>query len=99
MTQHIHIVSNVSFSDIPYTPFVTSRQLMDVDQPREDITIFVMDEIGAIWNSRDFKTNISTNYLETFCRCVRTKYILSVRRKDSISVMHFYDRSQLTLCA
>lgn len=87
VTQHIHIVSNVSFSDIPYTPFVTSRQLMDVDQPREDITIFVMDEIGAIWNSRDFKTNISTELLRNLLQVRKNKiYIIGTSQR-----FHFCD--------
>lgn len=87
VTQHIHIVSNVSFSDIPYTPFVTSRQLMDVEQPREDITIFVMDEIGAIWNSRDFKTNISTELLRNLLQVRKNKiYIIGTSQR-----FHFCD--------
>ena len=73
VTQHIHIVSNVTFKDIPYTPFITSRQLMNVEQPKQDVTIFVMDEIGAIWNSRDFKTNISTELLRNLLQVRKNK--------------------------
>lgn len=71
--QRIHIVSNITFKDIPYTPFVTSRQLMNVEQPRQDVTIFVFDEVGAIWNSRDFKTNISTELLRNLLQVRKTK--------------------------
>lgn len=87
VTQHIHIVSNVSFSDIPYTPFVTSKQLMDVRQPRQDVTIFIMDEIGAIWNSRDFKTNISTELLRNLLQVRKNKiYIIGTSQR-----FHFCD--------
>lgn len=80
--QHIHIISNVSFTDIPYTPFVTSRQLMDVEQPKQDVTIFVMDEIGAIWNSRDFKTNISTELLRNLLQVRKNKiYIIGTSQR------------------
>lgn len=71
--QKIHIISNITFKDIPYTPFVTSRQLMHVEQPRQDVTIFVFDELGAIWNSRDFKTNISTELLRNLLQVRKNK--------------------------
>ena len=71
--QRIHIVSNITFKDIPYTSFVTSRQLMNVEQPKQDVTIFVFDEVGAIWNSRDFKTNISTELLRNLLQVRKNK--------------------------
>lgn len=71
--QRIHIVSNITFKDIPYTPFVTSRQLMNVEQSKQDVTIFVFDEVGAIWNSRDFKTNISTELLRNLLQVRKNK--------------------------
>lgn len=71
--QKIHIISNITFKDIPYTPFVTSRQLMHVEQPKQDVTIFVFDEVGAIWNSRDFKTNISTELLRNLLQVRKNK--------------------------
>lgn len=87
VAQHIHIVSNVSFTDLPYTPFVTSRQLMNVEQPPQDVTIFVMDEIGAIWNSRDFKTNISTELLRNLLQVRKNKiYIIGTSQR-----FHFCD--------
>ena len=82
VTQHIHIVSNVTFKDIPYIPFITSRQLMNVEQPKQDVTIFVMDEIGAIWNSRDFKTNISTELLRNLLQVRKNKiYIVGTSQR------------------
>ena len=69
------------------TPFVTSKQLMDVRQPRQDVTIFVMDEIGAIWNSRDFKTNISTELLRNLLQVRKNKiYIIGTSQR-----FHFCD--------
>lgn len=82
VTQHIHLISNITFRDLPYTPFLTSRQLMDVEQPEQDITIFVMDEIGAIWNSRDFKTNISTELLRNLLQVRKNKiYIIGTSQR------------------
>ena len=80
--QRIHIVSNITFKDIPYTPFITSRQLMNVEQSKQDVTIFVMDEIGAIWNSRDFKTNISTELLRNLLQVRKNKiYIIGTSQR------------------
>jgi hypothetical protein len=73
VTQHIHLISNIDFSDLPYTKFVSSSQLMTVNQPPQDVTLFVFDEIGAIWNSRDYKTNISTELLRNLLQCRKNK--------------------------
>ncbi len=71
VTQHIHIISNVEFTTIPYVKFYSAEQLKNVVQESQDITIFVFDEIGAIWNSRNYKDNISTELL---------KHLLQVRK-------------------
>ena len=55
VTQHIHLISNVELLDVPYTPFTTAEQLKNVVQDEDDVTLFVFDEVGAIWN-RDRKS-------------------------------------------
>lgn len=73
VTQHIHIISNVTLTDIPYTPFKSVAQLKNVEQGTEDITIFVFDEVGAIWNSRNYKDNISTELLKRLLQVRKNK--------------------------
>jgi len=73
VTQNIHIISNVTLTDIPYTPFKSVSQLKNVEQGTEDVTIFVFDEIGAIWNSRNYKDNISTELLKRLLQVRKNK--------------------------
>lgn len=73
VTQHIHLISNVELLDVPYTPFVSAEQLKTVEQGPEDITVFVFDEVGAIWNSRNYRDNISTELLKTLLQVRKNK--------------------------
>lgn len=61
--QKIHIISNVDLMDVPYTKFVSVEQLLHIEQDPNDVTIIFIDEIGGLYNSRDFKTNFSTEQL------------------------------------
>lgn len=64
--QRIHIISNVELYDIPYIKFESVNQFIDIDKYEfgpMDITIYLLDESGAIFNSREFRNNISTEFL------------------------------------
>ena len=76
VTQHIHIISNVELTDIPFTWFENEKQLIEVDQPEMDITIFFLDEASSIWNSRNYKDNISTELLTSLLQCRKNKIAL-----------------------
>lgn len=73
VTQHIHLISNVELLDVPYTPFVSAEQMKNVIQDEQDVTIFVFDEVGAIWNSRNYKDNISTELLKRLLQVRKNK--------------------------
>lgn len=73
VTQHIHLISNVELLDVPYTPFVSAEQMKNVSQEEQDVTIFVFDEVGAIWNSRNYKDNISTELLKRLLQVRKNK--------------------------
>ena len=73
MTQHIHLISNVELLDVPYTLFTTAEQLKNVVQDEDDVTLFVFDEVGAIWNSRNYKDNISTELLKRLLQVRKNK--------------------------
>lgn len=73
VTQHIHLISNVDLLDVPYTPFVSAEQIKNVIQEEQDVTIFVFDEVGAIWNSRNYKDNISTELLKRLLQVRKNK--------------------------
>lgn len=76
VTQHIHIISNVELTDIPYTPFENEKQLIEVNQPEMDVTFFFLDEASTIWNSRNYKDNISHELLTNLLQCRKNKIAL-----------------------
>ena len=74
--QNIHIISNVELKDIPFTWFDNEKQLIEVEQPEMDITFFFLDEASSIWNSRNYKDNISTELLTSLLQCRKNKIAL-----------------------
>lgn len=70
--QHIHIISNYALHDIPYTPLVCEEQLYNIVQPKQDITIVLLDEISAIFNNRDYK-NFTPDLLTSLLQCRHRK--------------------------
>lgn len=74
--QHIHVISNVELTDIPYTLFENERQLLDIDTPEMDVTLFFLDEASTIWNSRNYKDNISHELLTNLLQCRKHKMAL-----------------------
>lgn len=65
-TQHIIVISNVVFKDIPYIPFVGREQFTNLDllpHTEHDIMLFVIDEAGMEFNSRNYKDNLPTDFL------------------------------------
>ena len=79
VTQHVHIVSNVELKTIPYYRWVGEKQFTEFEKfgfEQQDITIFILDEAGAEFNSRNFKNNISMEFL--------TKLLQSRKNKMSL---------------
>lgn len=71
--QKIQVISNVSLA-IPYVPFESLQQIVNVSKQQDQIddalgiityTIILGDEFSVQMNSRSFKENISTPFLNT----------------------------------
>ena len=78
-TQHIHIISNVSLYGVPYIPWEGEWQFTELDKygfGPEDITIFLLDESGAVFNSRNFRSNLSTEFLTKLLQSRKNKMAL-----------------------
>lgn len=86
--QHIRIISNVALTDVPYIPFTGITQFARLeeyykkpcapyDEPfqPQDVIIFAVDEIGHVFNSRDFKTNFSTETLTRMLQVRKNKVL------------------------
>ena len=77
--QRIHIISNVELFDIPYIKFTSVQQLIDIQKfkfNKQDVTIFLLDESGAIFNSRNYRDNISTEFLTRLLQSRKHKVAL-----------------------
>lgn len=78
-TQHIHIISNVELNGIPYIKFTGVNQFVDIDKynfDSMDVAIYVLDESGAVFNSRQFKNNISSEMLTRLLQSRKNKCCL-----------------------
>lgn len=53
--QKITIISNLELVGVPYVPFESERQLIEYEAELGEVLIFLIDEIGTVWNNRDFK--------------------------------------------
>lgn len=79
VTQHIRIVSNVKLYEVPYIEWQGERQFIDIDKmgfEPQDITIFLLDEAGTIFNSRNFRDNISMEFLTRLLQSRKNKMAL-----------------------
>lgn len=79
VTQHIHIISNVEIYSVPTIRFKDIGQLIEIENYKfgpMDVTIFLLDESGAIFNSRDYKNNISPEFLTSLLQSRKNKVAL-----------------------
>lgn len=77
--QHIHIISNVELNGIPYYKWVGEQQFTQFEKfgfEKQDVTIFLLDEAGAVFNSRKFKENISMEFLTKLLQSRKNKMAL-----------------------
>lgn len=72
--QKIHVISNVEFKSIPFQPLEGLDQVvnlcmhnksLDAQYRYRTVTLLVIDEASAQLNSRNFKSNIDANFLNT----------------------------------
>lgn len=76
--QKIHILSNVEFLNVPYEKFESLQQIIDAAEKNREFdekhntrtcTIVLGDEFSVQMNSRNFKTNIDPEFLNTLLTC------------------------------
>ena len=53
--QKITIISNLELVGVPFIPFEDEKQLINYEAELGEVLIFLIDEIGTVWNNRDFK--------------------------------------------
>lgn len=103
VTQKIHIISNVELFNVPYIKFEDVTQVIDIEKfgfPEQDVTLFLLDESGAIFNSRNFRNNISTEFLTRLLQSRKHKmalYMTSQRFQFTDKILREVC-SQVTCC-
>lgn len=74
VTQKIHIISNATLKSVPYEPLVSISQVccqaymnkkLDRENRTRTVIIVLLDEASAQLNSRQFKSNIDSMFLNT----------------------------------
>lgn len=86
--QYVHILSNIELLDIPYLPLESTTQITDIvnlpDVTTPDVHIYVIfiDELGRIFNNRDWKTNLSSDLLGALLQQRKQKILLKGTVQD-----------------
>ena len=96
--QKIHIISNVELYDVPYIKFEGVNQFIDIDKfgfGSMDICIYVLDESGAIFNSRQFRDNISTEFLTKLLQSRKNKSVMFMTSQR----LQFTDKILREICS
>lgn len=74
VTQKIHIISNVHLNGVPYEELCSLSQIVccawknkeiDKQQDTRTVVLVLLDEASSQLNSREFKTNINADFLNT----------------------------------
>lgn len=79
VVQNIHVISNVDLKTIPFIRFTNVNQFIDIDKFNfgpMDIVLYVLDESGAIFNSREFRSNLSSQMLTRLLQSRKNKCCL-----------------------
>lgn len=99
--QTIKIVSNVDLK-IPYTKLVSTDDIINChkDLNESSVCIVFIDEASTEFNSRNFKTNISSTLLNSMLTCRHHKFgmILTAQRFNHIDALIRQITCRVALC-
>lgn len=87
--QYVHIFSNVKLRGIPYYPLTSCSQLVDIstgysvpDDGNRHVYLFLIDELGRVFNNRDWKTNLNNDFLSALLQQRKHKIIIKGTVQD-----------------
>lgn len=84
VNQYVHIYSNIKLFGVPYVPLKNTQQFIDVANgsvvPEGDknhhIFVFCFDELGTLFNNRDWKNNLSTDFLSALLQQRKNRVLI-----------------------
>lgn len=92
--QKITIISNVTLNDVPFVHLNSLTDLINISEYKDDddtytIWLVLIDEMSTQINSRDFKTNFTTELLNVMltCRHYRMQIIGSSQRFNHVDAL------------
>lgn len=101
--QRIRILSNIELKTIDYEPLNNTQQIIKFHESLGtcDVGIVFIDETSSLFNSRDFKTNISPDLLKSMCTCRHTHFgmIFTAPRFNQIDALMRQICSEVHMCS
>lgn len=89
--QHIVIISNVELKGVPYKKLVSTDDIVNCRDglSKMSVVLVLIDEAGSEFNSRNFKTNISSTLLNRFLTARHYKFgmFLTAQNFDDVDTM------------
>lgn len=95
ITQKITIVSNIKLYNVPYVQFISERQFIDMEASPGEVLVFLIDEIGTVWNNRDFKSfnpDVFNNIVQSRKRKMSIYGTLPVFAGTDINIRRYTDK-------
>jgi hypothetical protein len=90
--QKVTIISNLVLKGVEYYPFESERQFIDYETQPGEVVIFLVDEIGTVWNNRDFKNfnpDVFNNIVQSRKRKMSIYGTLPVFQGTDISIRRY----------
>lgn len=88
VNQYVHIISNVELVGIPFVKLESTTQITDLvnmeydDNPDVHIYLVIIDELGRIFNNRDWKTNLPSDLLGAILQQRKNRLIIKGTVQD-----------------
>jgi hypothetical protein len=92
--QKITIISNLDLLGVPYVPFTSEQQFITYEADPGEVLLFLIDEIGTVWNNRDFKNfnpDVFNNIVQSRKRKMAIYGTLPVIAGTDINVRRYTD--------
>jgi hypothetical protein len=90
--QKITIISNLKLYGVPYIAFDSEQQFVEYETEPGEVVIFLIDEIGTVWNNRDFKNfnpDVFNNIVQSRKRKMSIYGTLPVFQGTDISIRRY----------
>ena len=99
--QYVHIYSNIKLCSANYIHLYSTYQLIQIangegipDDGNEHIFVFLIDELGRLFNNRDWKTNINSDFLGALLQQRKHHIII----KGTVQDYSLFDATMRKIC-